>query len=121
MYTPAALSPEKKVENKLIELDCAVTAFADIAQGICGRTRLVKAMSDSRFPLDRGVADRLIEKLDQMSELAAAVAPIPVDWSKGDAVRTALSVRLAAQIDLESGRTELQSVASWATAEVKTI
>jgi hypothetical protein len=120
VYTPAAHNREGTISSKLRNLDCEVSNFAKIAVGICGRTRLVEALSDSRRPLDKGVAERLLEKLSQMTELQEAVFPVPIDWTKWEQVSTALTIRLAASIDKElHGETVLEDQAHLATESVK--
>ena len=107
----ATLSPEGRMIERLRNLNCAEYNFAQIATGIVGKTRLAQAFKDSTKCFDRTTAAALTEKLTQMEELQASVSPCPVDWSRCEEVRMALSVRLANAVELEAGNTELQDAA----------
>jgi hypothetical protein len=57
--------------------------------------------------------------LKEFRLLQQAVAPIPIGWSKSEEVRTALAIRLAAQIEHDSGNDQLQSAAERATKQLQ--
>jgi hypothetical protein len=113
---PATYSPEGRLGAKLRKLECPESNFAAIVSGIVGRARLVEGLTDSRRAFDGDVADKLIEKVVQMEELAAVVHPIPIKWSDTEKVCDALLTRLAAQI--ESDSKELQTASEWATKRI---
>ena len=114
----ATLGPEGQMIERLRKLDCAEYNFAQIATGIVGKTRLAQAFKDSTKSFDRATAAKLIEKLEQMEELQASVAPVPIAWERIEEVRSALAIRFANQLEIEKGNTELQSAAEWATRRV---
>jgi uncharacterized protein (DUF1015 family) len=114
----ATLSPEGQMIERLRKLNCAEVNFAHIATGIVGKTRLAQAFKDSTKAFDRATADKLNQRLCHMEELQAAISPIPIAWERIEEVRSALAIRLANQIEIEKGNTELQSAAEWATRRV---
>ena len=115
----ASFSPEGRMIAKLLKLGCSEFAFQKIVQGICGKNRIIEAFKDPAKNFDNELAERLMEKILQMEELQAAVAPVPVDWSRADKVATALTIRLASKIADEMGISQFQVPADEATKAVQ--
>ncbi len=121
-YIPTPYSPEGRIATKLRVLGCAESNFAKLCAGIIGKTKLNEALTDSRRSLDNPTAESLFDRIEQMESLQAAVAvdgvQVPIDWARIEAVSTALSVRLANQIELKSGNHELEFIANTVTKRV---
>jgi hypothetical protein len=117
----STLSAENRILTRLAALGCSELAFSRLVAGIVGRTAIVKAFRDSTAPFTHSVADRLIEGVGQMEELAKVIAPIPVDWTRTDQVANALLIRLTAKaaLDLGINEPELQQASYWATKRVQ--
>ena len=85
----ATFSPESKLKNRLRELNCPPTTFAQIA-GLIGKTRLIEGLSGKAFePAD---ANRLLEILNEMRSLQSEF-DCPIDWSQTDQIQSALVAR----------------------------
>ena len=115
----ASFSPEGRMIAKLLRLGCSEFAFQKIVQGICGKNRIIEAFKDPTKSFDNELAERLMEKILQMEELAQAVAPVPVDWSRAELVSNALTLRLVAKIAAEYDDQSLNAEAARATQSLK--
>ena len=112
-------SPEGRMIEKLRNLNCAESSFAKLVVGIAGKTRIAEAFKDSAKAFPAEIADRLLERVSQMEELQAAVAPIPIAWERTEEIRNALATRLAWRIQVELGiPDDLSHAADWATKQV---
>src|ERR1700722_5726377 len=102
----ATHSNEGKIQRGLEHLGCAARNFVMIANTI-GLTRFMEGLNGvpGRHFSD-AVAERMLEVLGEMYELqidldAVNGTHIPVDFSKVDAVTTALTIRRVARIAAE--------------------
>ena len=100
-------SNERKIQRGLQHLACAARNFVMIANTI-GLTRFMEGLNGvpGRHFSD-AVAERMLEVLGEMYELqidldAVNGAHIPIDFSKVDAVTTALTIRRVAKIAAET-------------------
>ena len=115
----ATYSPEGRMIARLRNLGCSELAFGKIVNGIIGKNRIAEAFKDPTRSFDNDIAQRLLERVQQMEELAQAVHPVPVNWSDADRVADALTTRLAAQTAKQLNLTnDLDQVAQWATMAV---
>jgi|SRR5882762_353689 len=104
-------SPELKLENGLRELDCSGRNFVEIARLMhikISNSRFAEALNANRRieePTMQTLLD-LLEELKQVRGLLASLnpLPIPLDFSRHEAITTfVLSVRLK-QIEKESNQ-----------------
>jgi hypothetical protein len=116
----ATHSNEGKIQRGLEHLGCAARNFVLIAKTI-GLTRFMEGMNGvpGRHFSDAN-AERLLELLGEMYELqidldAVSGTHIPIDFSKVDAVETALTVRRVAEIAREENDHALDAQALSAT------
>ena len=112
-------SPEVKLKNGLRDLYCAESNFADMPGVPVRKTRLIEGLAGRKnFAPDD--AKQMLEVLEEMRELQAAVGDVPVDWSRVDRVQIALVVRRAWKFDHElNGSNDLDEAAKRATESVK--
>jgi hypothetical protein len=113
-------SNEAKIQRGLEHLGCAARNFVLIANTI-GLTRFMEGVNGvpGRHFSD-AAAQRMLEVLGEMYELqidldAVNVAHIPIDFSKVDAVTTALAIRRVARIAAEENDHTLDPQALQAT------
>jgi len=121
--TVPSFSAEGRMIERLRRLNCSEFAFTKIVSGIIGKNRIAEAFKDPTKSFENQTAERLLEKILQMEELAQAVAPVPVDWSRAEQVSTAITIRLTANTAREMGipQDNLDSAASWATEQVTNV
>jgi hypothetical protein len=113
-------SNERKIQLGLEHLGCAARNFVLIANTV-GLTRFMEGMNGvpGRHFSD-AAAERMLEVLGEMYELqidldAVNGSHIPIDFSKVDAVTTALTIRRVARITAEEHDHRLDSQALRAT------
>jgi hypothetical protein len=113
-------SNERKIQRGLEHLGCAARNFVLIARTV-GLTRFMEGLNGvpGRHFSDAN-AERMLEVLGEMYELqidldAVNNAHIPIDFSKVDAVETALTVRRVARVAAEENDHVLDEQALRAT------
>jgi len=116
----ATHSNEGKIQRGLEHLGCAARNFVLIANTV-GLTRLMEALNGvpGRHFYDAN-AERMLEVLGEMYELqidldAVNGTHVPIDFSKVDAVVTALTIRRVARIAAEENDHALDAQAVRAT------
>jgi hypothetical protein len=116
---PTTLSPEGRTRERVERL-CSINVFSYYFEGVKGlsKARIYNAFTDSRKPLDSDALHRVTEVLGLMEELQKDVSPVPVNWARVEDVRHALTARMAASIEHESGSTLFDEVAARATEKV---
>jgi hypothetical protein len=117
-------SNEGKIQRGLQHLGCAARNFVLIANTL-GLTRFMEGLNGvpGRHFSD-AVAERMLEVLGEMYELqidldAVNGTHIPIDFSRVDAVTTALTIRRVAKIEAEGGSHSLDALAERATNAVR--
>jgi hypothetical protein len=117
-------SNEGKIQRGLQHLGCAARNFVLIANTL-GLTRFMEGLNGvpGRHFSD-AVAERMLEVLGEMYELqidldAVNGTHIPIDFSRVDAVTTALTIRRVAKIEAEGGSHSLEALAERATNAVR--
>jgi hypothetical protein len=113
----ATLSPENRIKTELAKLGCAERNFAVIA-GVVGKSRFAEGMAGQK-DFEHRDAERILEVLEEMRELQAAVGDVPIDWSRVDRVQTALVVRRVAKIASEFNDQSMNAEAARATQSLK--
>ena len=116
----ATHSNEQKIQSGLEHLGCAARNFVLITKTV-GLTRFMEGMNGvpGRHFSD-AAAERMLEVLGEMYQLqidldAVNGAHIPIDFSKVDAVTTALTIRRVASIAAEENDHALDEQALQAT------
>jgi hypothetical protein len=116
----ATHSNERKIQRGLEHLGCAARNFVLIAKTVC-LTRFMEGLNGvpGRHFSD-AAAQRMLEILGEMYELqidldAVNNAHIPIDFSKVDAVETAMTIRRVARITAEENDHALDEQALRAT------
>lgn len=83
-------STEIRIQQKLVELNCAGSNLAAI-NGKISQSRLSRALAGQK-PLENLDGFSLLETLNEMAELARESRVFP-DWSQHDSIRQALEAR----------------------------
>jgi hypothetical protein len=120
----ATHSNERKIQWGLEHLGCAGRNFVLITNTV-GLTRFMEGLNGvpGRHFSD-AAAERMLEVLGEMYDLqidldAVNGTHIPIDFSKVDAVTTALTIRRVAMIEAEGGSHSLVALAERATNAVR--
>jgi hypothetical protein len=118
-------SNERKIQRGLALLGCSPSAFCKLA-GVCGKTRFMEAMNGlpGRHFSDTE-AQALLSFLERLWELQAAVdeasrdafgrtSHVPLDFTRGEEIGNALTIRLAQKCLVEDGDHALDTAAELA-------
>jgi len=110
----ATLSNEGKILTLMAEVRIDVNNLSKIT-ALMSHTRLGQALNGER-PLKEGDARHILEYLERMKELTAAVPNYAkVDWSRTSVIQNALVTRLAHSIVSEQGDNRFSEAARKAT------
>jgi hypothetical protein len=122
-FALATHSNERKIQRGLEHLGCAARNFVLIAKTV-GLTRFMEGLNGvpGRHFSDAN-AERMLEVLGEMYELQIDLdtvngAHIPIDFSKVDAVETALTIRRVARIAADENDHALDQQALRATTDL---